>query len=381
MKHTITLLTALLFAAVLVHAEPPAAKAASERPNAAKAIEKPTTDAMRSLAQRICSGDKKALDTLRATVVELYRDIDYTTDEDRVQTNYVLVREAFDLLGREAAKGNGPAFDALKASLRETPAGSFAVLGMGIAAAGGHKESLAILLTPDEHQIMLSTAVGALMEPAAANIEPAVDFLIKVIQNPDNRPLYQMASDGLRGAAQKGNVKAKAALDELARALPKTEDAPAIPVTLKVGDLAPKLNVGQWVQGEPVKAFEKDKVYVVEFWATWCAPCRAAIPHLNEIHLKYQNKGLVVIGQNISENDQSRVKPFVAKMGNKMTYRVALDDVSKSKRGAMNETWMLAAGQSGIPAAFLVGKDGKIIWIGHPMQLQESMIEAAFHGR
>ncbi|MEN9362250.1 MAG: Sporulation thiol-disulfide oxidoreductase [Verrucomicrobiota bacterium] len=64
-----------------------------------------------------------------------------------------------------------------------------------------------------------------------------------------------------------------------------------------------------------------------------------------------------------------------------MSYRIALDDVSKSKRGAMFETWMLAAGHSGIPTTFLVGKDGKISWIGHPMELKDAMIEAALSGK
>ncbi|MGA2660668.1 MAG: TlpA disulfide reductase family protein, partial [Verrucomicrobiota bacterium] len=115
---------------------------------------------------------------------------------------------------------------------------------------------------------------------------------------------------------------------------------PARAVTLKVGDPAPKLQVAKWVQGEPVKEFERDKAYIVEFWATWCGPCRVSIPHLNEIHAKFKDKGLVVIGQDCWERDESLVAPFIEKMGDKMTYRVALDDKSGSDKGKMAETWM-----------------------------------------
>lgn len=151
--------------------------------------------------------------------------------------------------------------------------------------------------------------------------------------------------------------------------------------TLKVGDAAPKLQTGKWVQGDPVKGFEKDKAYIVEFWATWCGPCRTSIPHLNEIHEKFKDKGLIVIGQNVWEQNEKLVEPFVEKMGNKMTYRVALDDKSDGGKGKMAETWMEAAGQNGIPAAFLVGKDGKIAWIGHPMSLKEKVIEEVLAGK
>jgi thiol-disulfide isomerase/thioredoxin len=145
--------------------------------------------------------------------------------------------------------------------------------------------------------------------------------------------------------------------------------------TLKIGDDAPKLQVGKWVQGDPVKEFEPGKAYVVEFWATWCGPCKVSIPHLNELYEKFKDKGMVVIGQDVSEEDDSGVAAFVKKMGTNMTYRVALDDKSKIKEGAMNTTWMEAAGQEGIPTAFIVNKHGKIAWIGHPMTMTEKLWE------
>jgi thiol-disulfide isomerase/thioredoxin len=145
--------------------------------------------------------------------------------------------------------------------------------------------------------------------------------------------------------------------------------------TLKVGDPAPKLQTGKWIQGEPVTGFEKGKVYIVEFWATWCGPCRESIPHLNETYAKYKDKGLVVIGQNCWEENEALVAPFVKKMGDKMTYRVALDDKKSDKKGAMATTWMTAARQNGIPAAFVVDTHGKVAWIGHPMAMEENVLD------
>ncbi|MDB6076902.1 MAG: Redoxin domain protein [Akkermansiaceae bacterium] len=141
---------------------------------------------------------------------------------------------------------------------------------------------------------------------------------------------------------------------------------------LKVGDDAPKIQVSSWAQGEAVKEFEGDKVYIVEFWATWCGPCIASIPHLDEIYKKHKDEGLVVIGQNLGE-DTGKVAPFVKSMAGKMSYRVTVDD--KSEGGWMAKHWLAAAGQNGIPCAFVVSKKGKIAYIGHPMELKESLLE------
>jgi len=143
---------------------------------------------------------------------------------------------------------------------------------------------------------------------------------------------------------------------------------------LSIGDPAPKLQVKEFVKGEPVKKLEKGKTYVVEFWATWCGPCRQSIPHLTKLQDQY--KDIVFIGVSVSEQDFEKVKPFVKEMGDKMAYRVAIDSVPAGKdadEGAMNKTWMSAAEQEGIPTAFVIDKDGKVAWIGHPMKLDKPL--------
>src|SRR5262249_37587197 len=82
---------------------------------------------------------------------------------------------------------------------------------------------------------------------------------------------------------------------------------------LKLGDPAPKLDVKEFIKGDPVPSLEKGKVYVVEFWAPWCPPCRTSIPHLTELQKKH--KDAVFIGVSIAERNQAGVKPFVEQMG------------------------------------------------------------------
>jgi thiol-disulfide isomerase/thioredoxin len=152
---------------------------------------------------------------------------------------------------------------------------------------------------------------------------------------------------------------------------------PALPA-LRIGLPAPALKVAKWVKGEPVAELKTGDVYVVEFWATWCGPCRATIPHVTELAHKHGGQA-TFIGVSIWERPTEKtdegilalVEPFVKEMGDKMGYRVATDGIGRE----MAESWMTAAGRNGIPCAFIVGKDGAIAWIGHPMGMDKVLDE------
>ena len=135
------------------------------------------------------------------------------------------------------------------------------------------------------------------------------------------------------------------------------EKSGKMPFALMVGDEAPGLMVSKWIQGDPIAIFKSGHVYVVDFWATWCRPCVASIPHVAELSKKYKGKA-TVIGMNIWQPDPAEVKPFVDKMGEKMPYAIATDIVTQgadANTGKMAVGWMNAAGQRGIPAVFLIG--------------------------
>jgi thiol-disulfide isomerase/thioredoxin len=131
------------------------------------------------------------------------------------------------------------------------------------------------------------------------------------------------------------------------------------PEKLAIGDQAPGLNIDVWVKGSEVQ-LQAGKVYVIEFWATWCVPCKKSIPHLTELQKKYGRDKLVIVG--ISDEPAATVEPFVQQQGDNMDYVVATD-----RRNGTNRAWMKAAGMQGIPTAFIVDRSGKIAFIGNPL--------------
>ena len=130
-------------------------------------------------------------------------------------------------------------------------------------------------------------------------------------------------------------------------------------------ETASAMAVAHWVKGDPVDI--SSGVHVVEFWATWCPPCRTSIPHLTKIQEQFADRGVKIIG--VSNENLSTVEPFVEKMGDEMAYTVAID-------GGVAKDYMGKYKIGGIPHAFVV-KDGEVAWHGHPMAGLGSAIKDA----
>ncbi len=154
------------------------------------------------------------------------------------------------------------------------------------------------------------------------------------------------------------------------------------PEKLDVGDPAPAISYSKWLKGKEFKAFDPNHIYVMEFWATWCGPCKGAMPHLTTLQKQYDGK-ITFVGVNVWEKvgkDQSyetavpAVEKFVKGNDTNMGYTVFVDDKDQS----MATKWLRAAGQNGIPASFVV-RNSHIIWIGHPSEL-DSIIPKVLDG-
>lgn len=123
------------------------------------------------------------------------------------------------------------------------------------------------------------------------------------------------------------------------------------------GKPAPKLKVQQWLTGAAPNT--KGKTLIVDFWATWCPPCRELIPEMNSWKQKFGDR-VAVIG--ISDEDASTVQDFMKKTP--MQYNVAID-----KDHTMSKT----LGVQGIPHVMVVTPDGIVRWQGFPLDSADKL--------
>ncbi|KAJ3085665.1 hypothetical protein HK102_013947 [Quaeritorhiza haematococci] len=132
----------------------------------------------------------------------------------------------------------------------------------------------------------------------------------------------------------------------------------------------PKLDGIQFVKGDENAPLglsqdvpsDKRRVLVLEFWATWCGPCRSTIPHLSALQKKFKDKDVYFVGIT-DERDRSRIENFVQGMGTDMDYHVAIDGSLQAKSKVF-----APSGARGIPHVFLIDAENTIVWAGHPME-------------
>lgn len=124
-----------------------------------------------------------------------------------------------------------------------------------------------------------------------------------------------------------------------------------------------------WKGGAPpTLAGLRGKVVVVEFWATWCGPCIAGIPHLNDLHQRHHKDGLVILS--MTDQDQSAISAYVDGRGEGMSYAVGMGSSATEDYGI-----------SAIPHAFIIGRDGRLRWAGNPGSSEfDAQVAAALEG-
>ena len=142
---------------------------------------------------------------------------------------------------------------------------------------------------------------------------------------------------------------------------------------LEVGALAPEFAMTD-VSGKPVKLSDyKGKVIVLDFWATWCGPCVASMPHTQQVAATYKDQGVVVIGSCTSDSRKS-FEAWVKKNQSKYPdFVYAHDALEKSPERPAHKLY----GVSGIPAQFIIGRDGKVAAVTGGYMEGEVLLEAA----
>jgi peroxiredoxin len=124
--------------------------------------------------------------------------------------------------------------------------------------------------------------------------------------------------------------------------------APVAGRALAIGQVAPAFSLTDLSGKRLDLASLRGRVVLLDFWATWCAPCLTEIPHFVDLQKRYRDRGLQIIGISL-DDEAAEVRAFYQKL--KMNYPVAIGDAALAER---------YGGVLGLPVAFVIGCDGRI---------------------
>jgi thiol-disulfide isomerase/thioredoxin/plastocyanin len=138
------------------------------------------------------------------------------------------------------------------------------------------------------------------------------------------------------------------------------------------GEKAPHLGGGQWIQGEPIKTFETGRIYVLEFWSTWCAACIAPIDHLNKLAHRYENDATFIAIHIWPRDSAPRPSEFLKmrRAAKNSEYEFSIvEDVD----GVLAEAWMDATQNGGLPTAMIIDRNSRLAWFGHSKDIDNPL--------
>mgnify|MGYP001827051203 CR=1 FL=1 len=144
---------------------------------------------------------------------------------------------------------------------------------------------------------------------------------------------------------------------------------------LMVGDQAPMLAGAKWLRGGPVDKWQAGHVYLLDFWATWCAPCLQMMPSHQALEDRYGQERFHVVGIAIWSDDGPMKPARALEKHPSLRYAVVEDT-----EGRFADLFMGGTGTRGLPTFMLIDRKGRLAWVGEPGEEFETTLDQILDG-